>query len=161
MEELRRFDCDFCGSRLRCARERPKADFEEEKSEKGTVREDKIRRSKWLCVFECFEKFDARTPYTPPPLSHALMTVFIAAIPIAASSGAMQGKNDFIRFEDRASDHPFVEKVWRCHSERADSFLSVAASNFEMAITRLAGRIFLTLRGPETLRALLSVVRTC
>jgi len=72
----------------------------------------------------------------------------------------MQGKNDFIRFEDRASDHPFVEKVWRCHSERADSFLSVAASNFEIAITRLAGRIFLTLRGPETLRALLSVVRT-
>jgi AraC-like DNA-binding protein len=62
----------------------------------------------------------------------------------------MQGKNDFIRFEDRVSDHPFVEKVWRCHSERADSFLSVAASNFEMAITRLAGRIFLTLRGPET-----------
>jgi hypothetical protein len=42
-------------------------------------------------------------------------------------------------------------EVWRCHSERTDSFLSVAASNFEMAITRLAGRIFLTLRGPETL----------
>jgi hypothetical protein len=41
----------------------PKTDFEEEKSEKGTVREDKIRRSKWLCVFKCFEKFDARAPY--------------------------------------------------------------------------------------------------
>jgi AraC-like DNA-binding protein len=43
-----------------------------------------------------------------------------------------------------------VEKVWRCHSERADSFLSVAANNFEIAITRLRGKSFLTLRGPET-----------
>jgi len=58
----------------------------------------------------------------------------------------MQDKSEFIRFEDRASDHPFVEKVWRCHSERADSFLSVAANNFEMAITRLEGKSFLTLR---------------
>lgn len=62
----------------------------------------------------------------------------------------MQDKSEFIRFEDRASDHPFVEKVWRCHSERADSFLSVAANTFEMAITRLGGERFLTLRGPET-----------
>lgn len=63
----------------------------------------------------------------------------------------MQNTRDFIHFEDRASDHPFVEKVWRCHSERADSFLSVAANSFEMAITRLGGKNFLTLRGPETL----------
>ena len=62
----------------------------------------------------------------------------------------MQDKSEFIRFKDRGSDHPFVEKVWRCHSERADSFLSVAANNFEMAITRLGGKSFLTLRGPET-----------
>jgi len=62
----------------------------------------------------------------------------------------MQDKSEFIRFEDRGSDHPFVEKVWRCHSERADSFLSVAANNFEMAITRLGGKSSLTLRGPET-----------
>ena len=62
----------------------------------------------------------------------------------------MQDKSEFIRFEDRGSDHPFVEKVWRCHSERADSFLSVAANNFEMATTRLGGKSFLTLRGPET-----------
>jgi AraC-like DNA-binding protein len=61
-----------------------------------------------------------------------------------------QDKSGFIRFEHRASDHPFVEKVWRCHSERADSFISVAANNFEIAITRLRGKSFLTLRGPET-----------
>jgi AraC-like DNA-binding protein len=62
----------------------------------------------------------------------------------------MQEKSEFIHFEDRASDHPFVEKVWRCHSDRGDTFLSVAANSFEIAITRLGGKSFLTLRGPET-----------
>ncbi len=68
----------------------------------------------------------------------------------ANSSETIQKKSEFIHFEDRDSDHPFIEKVWRCHSERADSFLSVAANNFEMAITRLRGKSFITLRGPET-----------
>ena len=62
----------------------------------------------------------------------------------------MSANNDFIRFEVRDSDHPFVEKVWRCRSERADTFSSVAANNFEMVVTRLEGKNFLTLRGPET-----------
>src|SRR5215472_14475138 len=62
----------------------------------------------------------------------------------------MQAKSDFIHFEDRDSDHPFVEKVWRCQSDRGDTFLSVAANNFEMVVTRLRGKSFLTLRGPET-----------
>jgi len=57
---------------------------------------------------------------------------------------------DFIHFEERTSDHPFIERVWRCHNDRTDTFLSMAATNFEMAITRLAGKTFLTLRGPET-----------
>ena len=62
-------------------------------------------------------------------------------------------QTEFIHFHDRASDHPFIEKVWRCHSDRADEFLSIAANTFEMAITRLAGKAFLTLRGPETTAA--------
>lgn len=57
---------------------------------------------------------------------------------------------EFLHFEERDSDHPFIEKVWRCHSDYADSFLSVAANSFEMALTRLRGKSFLTLRGPET-----------
>jgi len=64
---------------------------------------------------------------------------------------AARNKTEFIHFEDRASDHPFVEKVWRCRSDRADTFLSVAANNFEMALTRLAGKTVVTLRGPETM----------
>jgi len=68
----------------------------------------------------------------------------------ASSDATNQDTSAFIHFEDRPSDHPFVEKVWRCRSERADSFLSVAANNFEMALTRLRGKTFFTLRGPET-----------
>src|SRR5262247_4422962 len=56
----------------------------------------------------------------------------------------------FLVFEDRLSDSPFVERVWRCHSERAGRFHSIAASNFEMVVTRLRGQVRLTLRGPET-----------
>src|SRR6516164_11666451 len=71
--------------------------------------------------------------------------------PQARLNKTMQTESEFIHFEDRASDHPFVERVWRCRSDRADTFLSVAANNFEMALTRLRGKTFLTLRGPETM----------
>ena len=71
--------------------------------------------------------------------------------PAARLNKTMQTASEFIHFEDRVSDHPFVERVWRCRSDRADTFLSVAANNFEMALTRLRGKTFLTLRGPETM----------
>jgi AraC-like DNA-binding protein len=57
----------------------------------------------------------------------------------------------FLVFEDRLSDSPLVERIWRCHSERAGTFLSVAAANCEMVLTRHRGRVMLTLRGPETM----------
>ena len=53
-------------------------------------------------------------------------------------------------FEDRPSDSPLIERIWRCHSERAGTFLSVASSHCEMVVTRHQGRTLLTLRGPET-----------
>jgi AraC-like DNA-binding protein len=56
----------------------------------------------------------------------------------------------FLNFDDRISDSPFIERVWRARSESAGVFLSVAANNFEMAVTRHRGKTFLTLRGPET-----------
>ena len=55
-----------------------------------------------------------------------------------------------LNFEERPSDSPVVERIWRSHSDRAGTFLSVAASHFEMAVTRHQGKTFLTLRGPET-----------
>jgi AraC-like DNA-binding protein len=51
---------------------------------------------------------------------------------------------------DRPSDSPFVERVWRCHSEGAAPFLSIAASRCELVVSRLGGKITVTMRGPET-----------
>jgi AraC-like DNA-binding protein len=52
--------------------------------------------------------------------------------------------------EDRPSEPPFVERVWRCHSEGAGPFLSIAQSRCELVVTKLHGKVTLTVRGPET-----------
>lgn len=57
---------------------------------------------------------------------------------------------NLITFADRPSDSPFIERVWRSHSERAGVFHSIAACHWEMVVTRLDGRTSLTVRGPET-----------
>lgn len=51
---------------------------------------------------------------------------------------------------ERASDSPFVEKVWWSQSEHASSFISVAESHWEMVVTKCRGKITLNVRGPET-----------
>lgn len=50
----------------------------------------------------------------------------------------------------RLSELPCVERVWTARSERAGEFLSVAASNCELVVSRYQGQPFLTVRGPET-----------
>lgn len=50
----------------------------------------------------------------------------------------------------RPSDSPFIERVWSCHSERGGTFLSVAACNLEIVVSRVAGQTNVTIRGPET-----------
>ncbi len=52
--------------------------------------------------------------------------------------------------EDRPSDSPFVERVWRSHSEGADPFISIAESRWEIVVMRLNGKTTLIVRGPET-----------
>jgi hypothetical protein len=56
----------------------------------------------------------------------------------------------FLTFVDRPSDSPYIERVWHCRSGHAGTFLSIAASHFEMVVTRHRDRTFLTLRGPES-----------
>jgi hypothetical protein len=55
-----------------------------------------------------------------------------------------------ITFEERPSDCAVVERVWRSHSERPGQFHSMATCNWVMVVTRHEGRVFLTVRGPET-----------
>jgi AraC-like DNA-binding protein len=52
--------------------------------------------------------------------------------------------------EERASDSPFVERVWRSHSEGVNPFLSIAVNFCEFVVSRLQGKFTMTLRGPET-----------
>jgi len=52
--------------------------------------------------------------------------------------------------EDRASDSPFVERVWRSHSEGVQPFLSIAVNHCELVVSRLHGTVTVSLRGPET-----------
>ena len=52
--------------------------------------------------------------------------------------------------EDRPSDSPFVERVWRSHSEGAYPFLSITVSRCELVVNRFVGEISVTMRGPET-----------
>jgi AraC-like DNA-binding protein len=53
-------------------------------------------------------------------------------------------------FEERPSDSPLVERVWRSHSGRGGSFISIAMSHWEIVVTRHQGKMRLTVRGPET-----------
>jgi hypothetical protein len=57
---------------------------------------------------------------------------------------------ELITFDDRASDSPVVERVWRSRSDGAGTFHSMASCHWVMVVTRLAGKTFLTVRGPET-----------
>jgi AraC-like DNA-binding protein len=55
-----------------------------------------------------------------------------------------------ITFEDRPSDSPFIERVWRCHSNGEGPFLSMAEGRLELVVSRLLGLTIVTIRGPET-----------
>jgi hypothetical protein len=69
----------------------------------------------------------------------------------ASTPGANETQVAMLIFdEDRPSDSPFVERIWRCHSEGAAPFLSIAASRCELVVSRLEGRVTMTVRGPET-----------
>jgi AraC-like DNA-binding protein len=53
-------------------------------------------------------------------------------------------------FEEEALDSPFVEKIWRTRSEPVESFISVAASHWEMVVISQDDTTQLWVRGPET-----------
>ena len=52
--------------------------------------------------------------------------------------------------EARSSGSTLVDETWRSRSEPEESFISVAATHWEMVVTRQAGAARLTVRGPET-----------
>ena len=55
-----------------------------------------------------------------------------------------------LTFEERPSDSPWVETIWRSQSEHANSFISMADSHYGMVIAKYRGKTVITVRGPET-----------
>ena len=53
-------------------------------------------------------------------------------------------------FEERFSDSFFVERIWRAQTEHTGPFLSIAASHWEMVVSKYHGNTVVTVRGPET-----------
>src|SRR5712692_9859301 len=53
-------------------------------------------------------------------------------------------------FQERPSDAPFVARVWQTQSQRAGSFISLAASQWEMVVSKYHGKTTFTVRGPAT-----------
>ncbi len=52
--------------------------------------------------------------------------------------------------DERASDSPFIERVWQSHSDQPGEFISMAVNYWQMVVTRRKGMIRITMRGPET-----------
>ena len=55
-----------------------------------------------------------------------------------------------LRFRDRPSDSPYIERVWQGRSDGGGPFVSVAAGHLELVVTRLEKLTMVTVRGPET-----------
>lgn len=56
-----------------------------------------------------------------------------------------------LQIEDRPSESPYVERVWRSRStDEADQMLSVATPRWGLAFWEQAGRMHAALTGPET-----------
>jgi hypothetical protein len=53
-------------------------------------------------------------------------------------------------FEERPSDAPFVEGVWRTQSEDAGTFMSVAGTQWQFVVMKQYDKTLFTVRGPET-----------
>jgi AraC-like DNA-binding protein len=55
-----------------------------------------------------------------------------------------------IILEDRLSDSPFVERIWRSRSENISSFISIAAFHWDFVIWKQDGKTYVNIQGPET-----------
>lgn len=62
----------------------------------------------------------------------------------------MGNESTLFNFEEKLSDLPFVERIWRTPTECAGAFRSIAMSHWEMVVTKHQGKVTLTMRGPES-----------
>jgi AraC-like DNA-binding protein len=55
-----------------------------------------------------------------------------------------------LNFEQRPSDSPLVDSIWRTRSTRAGNFTSVAFNHWQIVVWTAEGKSNVTVRGPET-----------
>ncbi|MAU12582.1 MAG: AraC family transcriptional regulator [Anaerolineaceae bacterium] len=53
-------------------------------------------------------------------------------------------------FDTQSPLSPYVDMIWQMESDRAESFLSTAVSNWEMVFSQHQGKSLIAVRGPET-----------
>jgi hypothetical protein len=66
---------------------------------------------------------------------------------------------ELFALETRSSRSPLVEETWQTRSEPEESFISVAATHWEMVVTIQRGAARLTVRGPETKATTVAIPR--
>src|SRR5262249_38113580 len=59
--------------------------------------------------------------------------------------------------EQRPSDSPLIERIWRAQTETVGTLISQAATRCEMVIIKYEGKTMVTVRGPETKATFLTV----
>jgi hypothetical protein len=52
--------------------------------------------------------------------------------------------------DERHSDSPFIERIWRSQNDHPGKFISMAETHWSMVVSRIQGKMTLTVRGPET-----------
>lgn len=62
-----------------------------------------------------------------------------------------------IQIEERLSDAPFVERIWRGQTDEPGEFTSIAISHWSLVIWHENGAINIALRGPETVATIAPV----
>jgi hypothetical protein len=55
-----------------------------------------------------------------------------------------------LNIEQRESDSPFVEWIWRSRSEHISAFTSIAVCQWDLVIWKQEGKTSITVQGPET-----------
>ncbi len=51
--------------------------------------------------------------------------------------------------EERPSDSPYIDRVWRSTSEVSRAFTSIASIPWSIVVSKVQGKVILTVRGPE------------
>jgi hypothetical protein len=55
-----------------------------------------------------------------------------------------------LEIEDRPSDSPYVQRVWRSRSHDVDRMMSIASPNWDLVIWEQSGRVNVAVQGPES-----------